>query len=65
MGNVATNGQYGKRNPLFMYQGTTGRSIRAALKTDAEQKPEALATRAEPSQSGMNRCGMLQNDRKE
>jgi len=48
-----------------MYQGTAGRSIRAALKADAEQKPEALTTMAEPSKSGMSRCGMLQNDRKE
>lgn len=65
MESVKTNGQYGKRNPLFMYQGTAGRSIRAALKADAEQKPEALTTTAEPSKSGMSRCGMLQNDRKE
>lgn len=65
MANMTANGQYGKRNPLFMYQGTAGHSIRAALKADAEQEPEALITRAEPSQSGMSRCGMLQNDRKE
>lgn len=25
------NGQYGKQNPLFMYQGTAGYSIRAEL----------------------------------
>lgn len=65
MENVTTNGQYGKRNPLFMYQGAVGRSIQAALKADAEQGPEALTIRAEPSQSGVSRCGMLQNDRKE
>lgn len=65
MESVKTNGQYGRRNPLFMYQGTAGRSIRAALKADAEQKPEALTTMAEPSKSGISRCGMLQNDRKE
>ena len=65
MENVRANGQYGTRNPLFMYQGTAGCSIRAAMKADAEQKPEALTIRAEPSQSGMSRCGMLQNDRKE
>lgn len=65
MESMRINGRYGKRNPLFMYQGTAGRSIRAALKADAEQKPEALTTMAEPSQSGMSRCGMLQNDRKE
>ena len=65
MESVKTNGHYGTRNPLCMYQGTSGRSIRAALKADAEQKPEALTTMAEPSKSGMSRCGMLQNDRKE
>lgn len=65
MANMTANGQYGKRNPLFMYQGTAGCSIRAALKVGAEQEQEALITKAEPSQSGTIRCGMLQNDRKE
>ena len=40
------NGQYGKQNPLFMYQGTAGYSIRAEL-------------HGSPSASGQDRCGTM------
>ncbi len=65
MANERTNGQYGKRNPLFMYQATAGHSIRAALKTAARRSREALIVTAKPPQSGINRCGALQNEGKE
>lgn len=60
MENATTNGQYGKRNPLFMYQGTAGYSIRAEVSISAEKEQETRVYTAEPSQSGERRCGMLQ-----
>lgn len=60
MENERTNGQYGKRNPLFMYQGTAGHSIRADVIISAEKEQEARVCTAEPSQSGERRCGTLQ-----
>lgn len=59
MESVTINGQYGKRNPLFMYQGTAGHSIRAKMDISARQEQEAQAFTAEPSQSGERRCGTL------
>lgn len=52
-------GQYGKRNPLFMYQGTAGYSIKAALHSAAESKETVQAYTAVPSQSGQDRCGTM------
>lgn len=52
-------GQYGIRNPLFMYQGTAGYSVTAALlEGDGEQEAAApyLVT---SSESGTRRCGAL------
>ncbi len=65
MENKRTNGQYGKRNPLFMYQGAAGYSVRAALKTAVRRSREAQIITAEPFQSGNLRCGALQNQGKE
>ena len=60
MENVRTNGQYGKRNPLFMYQRAAGYSVRAALNIRAQPDQEAQVFMAVPSQSGDRRCGALQ-----
>jgi len=60
MENERTNGQYGKRNPLFMYQGTAGYSVRAEVSTSAKEEQETRAFTAEPAQSGQSRCGALQ-----
>lgn len=65
MENERTNGQYGKRNPLFLYQGTAGHSIRAEVGTCAKGEQKARAFTAEPAQSGQSRCGALQNEGKE
>lgn len=65
MENATTNGQYGKRNPLFMYQRTAGYSVRAELETAVRPGKETLAIMADPYQSGERRCGMLQNEGKE
>lgn len=52
-------GQYGKRNPLFMYQCAAGYSITtAAVKYAAKSKREDMAFDANPYQSGTRRCGM-------
>ena len=52
-------GQYGKRNPLFMYQCAAGYSIKAAaVKYAAESKQDAVVFEASPNQSGTRRCGM-------
>ena len=60
MENVRINGQYGKRNPLFMYQGTAGYSVRAGdVKISADNEHTAQVYTAEPSQSGQRRCGTL------
>lgn len=45
-------GQYGKQNPLFMYQGTEGVSLRAA----AVYSASALAVAAAPTDSGTALC---------
>ena len=50
-------GQYGKRNPLFMYQGTAGYSIPAVLLTAVSGKPEAEGFTAEPPPAGPDPCG--------
>mgnify|MGYP000319074899 CR=1 FL=1 len=47
------NGQYGKQNPLFMYQGTAGYSIRAELHgskggVEAAEAFTAVPQRARP-----------------
>lgn len=60
MENERINGQYGKRNPLFMYQRTTGYGLRAALGIHAQAEQEARVFTAEPAQSGQSRCGALQ-----
>lgn len=60
MENVRNNGQYGKRNPLFMYQRAAGYSIRAEVSVSTEKEQEARICTAEPSQSGQRRCGTLQ-----
>lgn len=59
MENVKINGQYGKRNPLFMYQGTAGYSVRAALNVSAKPDQGAQLFTAVSSQSGERRCGAL------
>lgn len=59
MENVRTNGQYGKRNPLFMYQKATGYSIRAALNISAEPDKTAQLFTAVAPQSGDQRCGAM------
>lgn len=51
------NGQYGKQNPLFMYQGTAGYSIRAELHGSKGGVEAAEAFIAAPPGSGQNRCG--------
>jgi len=56
---VTANGQYGKRNPLFMYQGTAGYNLRAALDAGAQAEQEAQVFTAEPAQSGEQRCGAM------
>lgn len=53
------NGQYGKRNPLFMYQGTTGYSIRAPLQAGQDGKQTVQANKVTSSPSGTVRCGTL------
>lgn len=47
------NGQYGKQNPLFMYQGTAGYSIRAELHgskggVEAAEDSRTVRQRARP-----------------
>lgn len=59
MENVTTNGQYGKRNPQFMYQGTVGYNLRAALSADAQSEQEAQVFVAVAPQSGDQRCGAM------
>lgn len=56
---MEAKGQYGKRNPLFMYQTTAGYSISAPIACGKSEEA-AHATKAEPPQSGPNRCGALQ-----
>lgn len=46
------NGQYGKQNPLFMYQGTAGYSIRAELHGSKGGVEAAEAFTAVPSARG-------------
>ena len=46
------NGQYGKQNPLFMYQGTAGYSIRAELHGSKGGVEAAEAFTAVPSAAG-------------
>lgn len=53
------NGQYGKQNPLFMYQGTAGYSIRAELHGSKGGVEAAEAFTAVPSASGQDRCGTM------
>lgn len=60
MENARTNGQYGKRNPLFMYQRAAGYSIRAALNISAKPDKRAQLFTAVSPQSGDRRCGALQ-----
>jgi len=45
---VTLRGQYGKQNPLFMYQGTGGASMETALQLRAETQ----AYNASPKQAG-------------
>ncbi|WP_288785398.1 hypothetical protein [uncultured Bacteroides sp.] len=53
-------GQYGKRNPLFMYQCAAGYSIKASpVKYSAKSKREDMVFDAAPGQSGTRRCGMV------
>lgn len=59
MENVRINGQYGKRNPLFMYQKAAGYSIRAVLNTSTNPDKGAQLFTAVLSQSGDRRCGAL------
>ena len=53
------NGQYGKQNPLFMYQGTAGYSIRAELHGSKGGVEAAEAFTAVPSASGQAYVTML------
>lgn len=59
MENERTNGQYGKRNPLFMYQRTAGYALRVELNADARAEQEAQVFVAVPPQSGKQRCGAM------
>lgn len=52
-------GQYGKQNPLFMYQGTIGYSVRAVLAAKRDGESAAQPFNAVPPQSGPNRCGTM------
>ncbi len=56
---MEAKGQYGKRNPLFMYQGTTGYSVKAALQAGESGQKPAEANIVTSSQSGTARCGTL------
>lgn len=47
------------RNPLFMYQGTAGYSIRAELHGSKGGVEAAEAFTAVPSASGQDRCGTM------
>lgn len=58
MDDARKNGQYGKQNPMFMYQGTVGYSIKAELNNGAG-KETAKAFIAVPPCSGEDRCGTL------
>lgn len=53
------NGQYGKQNPLFMYQGTTGYSIRAEPHGSKGGVEATEAFTAVLSASGQDRCGTM------
>lgn len=53
------NGQYGKQNPLFMYQGTADYSIRAELHGSKGGVEAAEAFTAVPSASGQDSCGTM------
>lgn len=53
------NGQYGKQNPLFMYQGTAGYSIREELNGSKGGVEAAEAFTDVPSASGQDRCGTM------
>lgn len=53
------NGQYGKQNPLFMYQGTADYSIRAELHGSKGGVEAAEAFTPVPSASGQDRCGTM------
>lgn len=55
----AAKGQYGKRNPLFMYQGTMGYSVKATLQAGEDGKETVKVNTATSSQSGTVRCGTL------
>lgn len=59
MENVRIDGQYGKRNPLFMYQRTAGGSVRATLNISAKPEQRAQIFAAVPPWSGDQRCGAL------
>ncbi len=53
-------GQYGKRNPLFMYQCAAGYSIKATAEGyAAKSKQEDVVFEASPDQSGTRRCGTV------
>lgn len=54
-----SRGQYGKRNPLFMYQGTMGYSVKATLQTAQDGKETVKVNSVTSSISGTARCGTL------
>ncbi len=56
---MEAQGQYGKRNPLFMYQGTAGYSVEATLQTGESGQEPAQAHIVTSSPSGTARCGTL------
>lgn len=51
--------QYGKQNPLFMYQGTEGRTVEAALNYANGGETAAQSYTVTPSQCGASLCGTL------
>lgn len=56
---METKGQYGKRNPLFMYQGTMGYSVKATLNAHKDGTETVKSNTVTTSQSGTARCGTL------
>lgn len=56
---MEAKGQYGKRNPLFMYQGTTGYSVKDAPQAEESGQKSEETNIVTSSQSGTARCGTL------
>lgn len=53
------DGQYGKRNPHFMYQATQGYSVTTELKAGRKDDNIIEADNVKPPYSGAIRCGVI------